>query len=107
MLRRDCYIDDIVTGAHTKYEIVAMQRELHQLYMAGGFPLKKWAANHPEILVEIPVDDCLVTDFCSWEHESHTILGLQWHPADDVFIFAIRSRTNKEFTKRNGNRATV
>ena len=67
-LRHDCYVDDIVTGAHTREEAIAKQSELRQLCMAGGFPLRKWAANHPEILVGIPSDHCLA-DSRSWEHE--------------------------------------
>ncbi|XP_018403110.1 PREDICTED: uncharacterized protein LOC108780007, partial [Cyphomyrmex costatus] len=58
-LRRDSYVDDIVTGTHTKSQSIALQTELRQLCMAGGFTLKKWAANCLETLVGIPADHCL------------------------------------------------
>ncbi|XP_025264939.1 uncharacterized protein LOC112638102 [Camponotus floridanus] len=40
-LRRDCYVDDIVTGASTLSEAVEIQGQLRRLCMAGGFPLRK------------------------------------------------------------------
>ena len=40
-MRHDCYVNDIVTRAHTKDEAIAIQSELRQLCMAGEFPLKK------------------------------------------------------------------
>ncbi|KAG5339771.1 SETMR methyltransferase, partial [Acromyrmex heyeri] len=98
VLRHDCYVDDIVTGAYTKGEVIAIQTEFCQLCMVGGFPLKKWTANHPKILFGISADHCL-TDSRSWEHDSHATLGLQWHPVDDIFTFSIRSTVAK-FTKR-------
>ena len=88
-----------MTGAYTKHEAIAIQSELRQLCMAGGFPLKKWAANYPEILFDIPADHCLENSR-SWEHESYATLGLQWQPVDDTFTFSIRSRTVENFIKR-------
>ena len=61
---------------HLRHKAIAKQSELRQLCMVGGFSLKKWAANHSEILVGIPADHCLA-DSRSWEHESHAMLGLQ------------------------------
>jgi len=99
-LRRDCYVDDILTGANTKKDAIALQSELRQLCMAGGFPLRKWAANHEEILADIPPEHCLAKESHSWEHDSHTTLGLRWHPTEDAFAFVIQSRTITEYTKR-------
>ena len=45
LLRHDCYVDDVVTGAHYKDDAIALQVELRNLCMAGGFSLRKWAAN--------------------------------------------------------------
>ena len=74
MLRRDSYIDDIVTGTYTKLEAIAVQTE---------------AANCLEILIGIPAEHCLVSDSHSWEHESRAMLELQWHPVDNKFAFTI------------------
>ena len=100
VLRHDCYVD-IVTGAYTKDETIAKQRqsELRQLCMAGGFPLKKWAVNHPEIFVGIPANHCLA-DSRSWEHESSHNARLAMASGRQYIHLSIRSRTVEKFTKR-------
>ncbi|XP_029173720.1 uncharacterized protein LOC114942515 [Nylanderia fulva] len=45
-LRHDCYVDDVVTGADSLADAIELQQELRSLCMAGGFPLRKWAANN-------------------------------------------------------------
>ena len=92
-----------MTGAHTKDEAIAKQSELRQLCMTSGFPLKKLAANHPEIFVGISADHCSR----SWEHEGHATLDLQWHPVDDIFAFSIQGCTIESFTKRKVLSETV
>ncbi|XP_025264298.1 uncharacterized protein LOC112637853 [Camponotus floridanus] len=99
-LRRDTYVDDVVTGASTLSEATAVQRELRSLCMAGGFPLRKWAANHLSILDGVPHEHRLTHSPHSWSHENHTTLGLHWHPAGDHFTFLQPTRHFDELTKR-------
>ncbi|KMQ85515.1 hypothetical protein RF55_15882 [Lasius niger] len=99
-LRRDCYVDDIVTGASTLSDAIATQSELRELCMAGGFPLRKWAANCEKIIAGIPQEHRLQKTPHSWERECHSTLGLRWHPLDDNFTLSIHPRTITEFTKR-------
>lgn len=40
-LQRDCYVDDIITGADTVQDAITLQNELRELCTAGGFPLRK------------------------------------------------------------------
>ncbi|KAL6419071.1 hypothetical protein ACFW04_011593 [Cataglyphis niger] len=47
VLRRDVYVDDILTGAPTIEEAMDLQCQLIGLCTAGGFPLRKWSANDP------------------------------------------------------------
>ncbi|XP_025266081.1 uncharacterized protein LOC112638468 [Camponotus floridanus] len=99
-LRRDTYVDDIVTGAGTLSEATLAQRELRGLCMAGGFPLRKWATNDLRILDGVPHEHRLTHSPHSWFHESHTTLGLHWHPAGDHFTFSQQARHFDELTKR-------
>ncbi|XP_036142153.1 uncharacterized protein LOC118645383 [Monomorium pharaonis] len=101
VLRRDCYVDDIVTGAHSKQDGVAVQKELRQLCTVGGFPLRKWSSNCPDILVGIPSNHCLLADSVSWKHEGHATLGLHWYPAEDAFSFSIKQHSISNYTKRS------
>ncbi|XP_025268215.1 uncharacterized protein LOC112639179 [Camponotus floridanus] len=99
-LRRDCYMDDVITGSDTLRDAVALQTELRELCTAGGFPLRKWAANSEAILEGVPQNHRLQQAHHSWESEVHFILGLRWHPASDVFSFSIQPRVSGGYTKR-------
>ncbi|XP_029167446.1 uncharacterized protein LOC114937947 [Nylanderia fulva] len=99
-LRRDCYVDDVVTGADDLGDAVNLQTELRNLCMAGGFPLRKWASNNPDVLSGVPQEHRLQQGPHSWDDESHSTLGLRWHPQEDRFAFAIHPRVVSEFTKR-------
>ncbi|XP_011862847.1 PREDICTED: uncharacterized protein LOC105559283, partial [Vollenhovia emeryi] len=99
-LRHDCYVDDIVTGAHSLHDAIALQTELRELCTAGGFPLRKWAASHSEILRGVPPNHRLQTPPHSWNNQGHATLGLRWHPKNDQFSFVIRPLTEVALTKR-------
>ncbi|XP_029157332.1 uncharacterized protein LOC114929817 [Nylanderia fulva] len=99
-LRHDCYVDDVVTGADSLEDAIDLQQELRSLCTAGGFPLRKWAANDPQVLTGIPPEHQLQRGPHSWEEESHATLGLRWHPQGDWFSFSIRPRPVTDLTKR-------
>ncbi|XP_029167910.1 uncharacterized protein LOC114938224 [Nylanderia fulva] len=99
-LRHDCYVDDVVTGADSLADAIELQQELRSLCMAGGFPLRKWAANNQQVLTRIPPEHRLQRGPRSWEGESHAILDLRWHPQGDWFSFTIRPRAITDLTKR-------
>lgn len=99
-LLRDCYVDDVVSGADSISDAIALQSQLRDLCTAGGFPLRKWAANFEEILAGIPPEHRLQQGPHSWHQESHSTLGLLWHPSEDSFALAIRPRAVTAFTKR-------
>ncbi|XP_024867312.1 uncharacterized protein LOC112451722 [Temnothorax curvispinosus] len=99
-LEDDRYVDDVVTGADTIDDAVAVQTELRELCTAGGFPLRKWAANSEDVLVGIPQEHRLKRVLHVWETDGHSTLGLRWHPTEDEFSFAIRPRAITVFTKR-------
>ncbi|KMQ86784.1 gag-pol protein, partial [Lasius niger] len=100
-LRRNVYVDDILVGADSLSEARELKRQLIQICRAGGFPLKKWSATDPELLEDIPATDKMRADLRVWEpHESHSMLGLRWHPGIDSFSFALREIKSQPTTKR-------
>ncbi|XP_011884048.1 PREDICTED: uncharacterized protein LOC105571185, partial [Vollenhovia emeryi] len=99
VLRHDCYVDDIMSGAQTLAEARTIQTELNELCMAGGFPLRKWASNHNEILSGIPREHRSHNTPLAW-NDSQSTLGLRWNPVGDYLAVAINARTLREFTKR-------
>nr|XP_012221303.1 PREDICTED: uncharacterized protein LOC105671592 [Linepithema humile] len=100
VLRRECYVDDIATGADTIQDAITLQSELRALCTAGGFSLRKWASNCEAALTGINPDHKLHRSQHSWKTEGHSTLGMRWYPSTDTFTFTIQPRTLTEFTKR-------
>nr|XP_034194681.1 uncharacterized protein LOC117610936 isoform X1 [Osmia lignaria] len=81
------YVDDIFGGADSISEFVEVAQQLIALCNAGGFPLAKWHATHPDLLravsssaqssAPISFDDCTTK-----------LLGIQWMPQTDTFGFS-------------------
>ncbi|KAJ8978078.1 hypothetical protein NQ317_000636 [Molorchus minor] len=56
VLLSDIYIDDIVTGCNSVADAIKLQSDLILLLKRGGFELRKWASNNPELLSNLPQD---------------------------------------------------
>ena len=54
-MKRDFYVDDLLTGANTRHEAAFLRRDLSQLLEKGGFPLRKWASNDPNLVSDVSV----------------------------------------------------
>ncbi|XP_039308423.1 uncharacterized protein LOC120356777 [Solenopsis invicta] len=101
VIQRDTYVDDILTGADTLDEARVLRDELTGLCAAGGFPLRKWAANSDAVLTDIPLEHRQVQDSRAWDADvEHFTLGLLWHPREDYFAFRIRPLDAGQVTKR-------
>jgi len=61
VLLSDTYVDDIFVGADTLEEILKAKSQIIGLLNRGGFSLKKWASNCPEILNTINNEDRATT----------------------------------------------
>ncbi|KMQ82329.1 hypothetical protein RF55_23333, partial [Lasius niger] len=100
-LTNDVYVDDVLTGAATVAEAQEIRSQLAQLCKAGGFLLKKWAANQTEILRGVPIEH-QACDPRTWHPNlGHSTLGLKWHPADDTLSFTAQNQvTGSVINKR-------
>ncbi|XP_076301650.1 uncharacterized protein LOC143219633 [Lasioglossum baleicum] len=94
------YMDDVLTGANTLSEARSKQRELRELLKAGGFPLRKWAANSKGLLEGLSNDER--KGLVEWDSPTlHSVLGIKWLPSSDCFqVTAVPAPRNAEFTKR-------
>ncbi|XP_032690711.1 uncharacterized protein LOC116853661 [Odontomachus brunneus] len=100
-LARDAYVDDILSGADSLPEAVELRDQLSQLCVAGGFPLRKWAANSKALLEGVPKDHQAGQAAVTWEgRECHSTLGLQWHGGDDYFCYRITTWAEGPVTRR-------
>lgn len=101
-LRREVYMDDIVSGAPTLAEARILRNQLQRLCAAGGFPLRKWAANHPALLEDIPLDHRADQGEADWMRDpDRSVLGLCWNSERDSFALAVGAAVPATITKRS------
>ncbi|XP_060516106.1 uncharacterized protein LOC132695675 [Cylas formicarius] len=98
----DCqtYIDDIIGGTDSLEEARDLRDQLVSLLKLGGFELRKWASNSPELLSSLPASHHQPVSLCGDDNPSLKVLGLQWCPLRDVFSYRIQV-TDRTCTKRN------
>jgi len=87
---RDFYIDDLISGTDTpKAALIAVQ-ELNDLMRSGGFNLRKWSSNCPQILESLSCTQHSDTKFFVLQENESSALGIQWSTSEDIFHFTIK-----------------
>lgn len=101
VLDESVYVDDCVAGAESVKDILKLQQELISLLEKGGFELRKWASNCSELLSAVKaIDPQMPLTFDSDGPNFVKVLGLQWHPQNDIFSYCY-TPINVPCTKRN------
>ncbi|XP_058839748.1 uncharacterized protein LOC131695296 [Topomyia yanbarensis] len=88
-LKKDFYVDDMLTGADNIEDGKQLTKEMIELTNSGGFTLRKWASNCPTLLADLPpslLDDRVTLELNSSSSPVKT-LGLLWQPTSDKFLF--------------------
>ncbi|XP_076545269.1 uncharacterized protein LOC117609699 [Osmia lignaria lignaria] len=81
------YVNDIFGGADSISELVEVAHQLIALCNAGGFPLAKWHATHPDLLRAVSSSTQSSTPI-SFDDYATKLLGIQWMPQTDTFGFS-------------------
>ncbi|XP_062538281.1 uncharacterized protein LOC134206570 [Armigeres subalbatus] len=90
VVRKDFYVDDLMTGTDTLEEGTTLAADLISLTKSAGFMLRKWNSNNSQLLSTISPelrDDRSILEFDSTSMVK--TLGLVWEPANDSFKFAV------------------
>lgn len=84
------YVDDIIAGADSIEEVLALQQDVISLLHRGSFVLKKWASNCAELLEKVPAEHrALDPFFRPQDEQAMKILGLQWDVTSDTFGYHV------------------
>ncbi|XP_063994268.1 uncharacterized protein LOC135171569 [Diachasmimorpha longicaudata] len=94
------YVDDLLTGAETREQAVAIRDEIAQLVQRGGFNLRQWASNDPTLLEDLAPEDInrhlIITDSPTMK-----TLGLYWKSTSDHIKYKVKLlEENSPVTKR-------
>ncbi|XP_038117973.1 uncharacterized protein LOC6051048 [Culex quinquefasciatus] len=100
---RDFYVDDLLSGAATIDNGIALVEELVDLLDTVGFTLRKWTSNSSEILETIPPELRDERNILELDSSSSFVktLGLIWEPSTDSFRFkAPKWKSESPITKK-------
>ncbi|XP_017482274.1 PREDICTED: uncharacterized protein LOC108371266 [Rhagoletis zephyria] len=82
------YVDDILSGGESIERAQELQRQIIAMLHSGTFQLRKWAANNPKLLENIPTEHKATHGVLHLNaKETIKTLGLSWNPATDNFEF--------------------
>jgi len=100
LLTYNTYVDDIVAGANSVEDLLAVQKVLVNLLQRGEFELKKWASNCDAVLRCIPIEDqAIELTFTPTEDTALKVLGVHWDPTTDTFGYH-ENTDDESITKR-------
>lgn len=87
VLKSDFYMDDVLTGADTVADAIALQKQLTDLLAKGQFHLRKWRSNDEQILNHLledsKSDDSLILN----NKTSLKTLGVLWNHKEDFLQY--------------------
>ncbi|XP_063976214.1 uncharacterized protein LOC135162054 [Diachasmimorpha longicaudata] len=88
ILKRDLYVDDVLTGAETLQEAMQLRDDLMSLLKCGGFNLRQCASNHPELLQGLPESSVNLQLLHGGDSTLKT-LGVRWDFNRDEIIYSV------------------
>ncbi|UYV71028.1 hypothetical protein LAZ67_8001463 [Cordylochernes scorpioides] len=102
IVRRDFYVDDLLTGADTVEEAQVLIRQIIALLAEEGFPIRKWVSYRPKILDFLPKDQKGINQsFDFMDLPSVKLLGIFWDPSLDSFTIRVKPPDIQVYSKRS------
>lgn len=102
VLLNDFYVDDLISGCGSVESSITKVRSIIDILLRGGFDIRKWTSNCPQLLTTIPVDHQELRPDTELIPDSIKALGLHWNPAKDVIFFQSNlQRSISAATKRS------
>ena len=101
ILKRDFFVDDLLTGAQTFQDAISLRDNLIKLLQKGGFNLRKWASNNSDLTKNLVSED--PNSFMSLDpSETVKALGLHWDAVNDLIVYTVNLPDPTEsITKRS------
>ncbi|XP_036142116.1 uncharacterized protein LOC118645350 [Monomorium pharaonis] len=101
VLKRDLYVDDLLTGADSFNEVLEIRDEIIELLQRSGFNIRQWASNHKHALDNMS-EKILNLDCAIEPNAVLKTLGVVWNSNRDELIFTVKPLDlTARVTKRN------
>ena len=100
-LLQSTYVDDVISGAGSEEEAFQLYTEAKMIFRAGGFNLRKFLSNSPDVQARIDATEGVSNSMCS----DVRVLGIPWNSNNDTLVFDLsnlaEAACNLQPTKRN------
>ncbi|XP_029054752.2 uncharacterized protein LOC114882037 [Osmia bicornis bicornis] len=98
IVKRDLYVDDLLTGADTLEEVRHIQNQIGKLLRKGGLNIRQWASNEPNLLAGIDADQIHPKIF--GDTAIMKTLGLSWDARNDTIRYTVELPATNKVSKR-------
>lgn len=97
VLQKDLYMDDIASGDRSIENAKQLRDDVILIVSQAQMKLRKWISNRPEVLEDLPIEDCQQIN----PDKYPKILGVIWNPIEDVYSIDVKTLDpDKPVTKR-------
>lgn len=101
IIKTDFYMDDVLSGGDSVRDVIQLQHEIQSILASGGFELRKWLCNKPDIINEFQVNKDLDSSILHiGPNENNKTLGIYWNSTTDSIHYSINI-FNTNVTKRS------
>ncbi|UYV69330.1 hypothetical protein LAZ67_6003257 [Cordylochernes scorpioides] len=91
IIKTDFYVDDLLSGATTIEEAKVLIDDIRKIFFSGGFCIRKWMSNVPEVFSEVPEALKAHDSYDIGDNSSVKILGINWNPSTDNLTITVNS----------------
>ncbi|XP_062699205.1 uncharacterized protein LOC134284407, partial [Aedes albopictus] len=86
------YVDDAMFSTDTPEHATRLAREIRQIHSSGGFEIRNWVSNSPQVLRALHEDitEEKSMDLSTSPMATEKVLGMWWCTASDTFVYKIR-----------------
>lgn len=100
-MKRDFYVDDLLTGADNYEDACLIRNQLIELLNRGGFRLRQWSSNDDRLVEELD-NRSNVEHFCLNGRDTVRTLGINWRRKEDTIAYVINDHIGRHerITKR-------
>lgn len=99
------YVDNCLQSFSTPAEAKQLIDSIRQLLAKGGFEIRQWASNYPEVIAHLPSEarsqGCDLWLTAHKADPQETTLGLSWHCPSDKLSYRCRPAPAQAPTMRN------
>ncbi|KAL6476782.1 hypothetical protein MHYP_G00152810 [Metynnis hypsauchen] len=99
------YVDNCLQSLRTPLQARQLNDKMRVLLVAGGFDMRQWASNRPEVIAHLPSEarseGCELWLTAERADPQESTLGLRWHCPSDTLGYKYRQLVASEPTLRN------